>query len=95
MRAQGGGEPVQRMALLAEPRVEPVDQNGIEMAQVRALVADRRFQPRGRKLEGGFGEAPPTLAEKKQIDDAFKNELNGALTEFGKQFGAAAKTAAA
>ena len=35
------------------------------------------------------------LAEKKQIDDAIKAELNAALEEFGKDFAAAQKTAAA
>ncbi len=34
------------------------------------------------------------LAEKKQIDDAIKGDLNQALTEFGKTFAAARKTAA-
>jgi len=36
-----------------------------------------------------------SLAEKKQIDDAIKSELNAALEEFGKGFAAAQKTAAA
>jgi F-type H+-transporting ATPase subunit alpha len=35
------------------------------------------------------------LAEKKQIDDAIKGELNQALTEFGQTFAAARKTTAA
>ena len=35
------------------------------------------------------------LAEKKQIDDAIKGELNQALTEFGQAFAAARKTTAA
>jgi F-type H+-transporting ATPase subunit alpha len=34
------------------------------------------------------------LAEKKQIDDQIKTDLNQALTEFGQTFGAAQKTAA-
>jgi F-type H+-transporting ATPase subunit alpha len=34
------------------------------------------------------------LAEKKQIDDSIKNDLNQALTEFGKTFAAARKTTA-
>ena len=34
------------------------------------------------------------LAEKKQIDDSIKTDLNQALTEFGKTFAAARKTTA-
>ena len=34
------------------------------------------------------------LAEKKQIDDQIKTDLDQALTEFGQTFGAAQKTAA-
>ena len=34
------------------------------------------------------------LAEKKQIDDQIKTDLNQALTEFGQTFGAAQKTTA-
>ena len=34
------------------------------------------------------------LAEKKQIDDQIKSDLNAALKEFGESFGAARKTAA-
>ena len=36
-----------------------------------------------------------TLAEKKQFDDALKAEVVAALTEFGKDFAARSKTAAA
>ena len=36
-----------------------------------------------------------SLADKKQIDDAIKKDLNQALEEFGKDFAAAKKTAAA
>jgi len=36
-----------------------------------------------------------SFAEKKQIDDAIKADLNQALKEFGDQFAAARKTAAA
>jgi F-type H+-transporting ATPase subunit alpha len=36
-----------------------------------------------------------SFAEKKQIDDAIKNDLNQALKEFGESFAAARKTAAA
>jgi F-type H+-transporting ATPase subunit alpha len=36
-----------------------------------------------------------SLAEKKQIDDQIKAELNGALEEYGKDFAASRKTAAA
>ena len=35
-----------------------------------------------------------SLAEKKQIDDAIKAEMNQALEEFGRDFAAARKTAA-
>jgi hypothetical protein len=36
-----------------------------------------------------------SFAEKKQIDDQIKADLNQALEEFGKEFAAARKTAAA
>jgi F-type H+-transporting ATPase subunit alpha len=36
-----------------------------------------------------------TLAEKKQFDDALKADVVAALTEFGKDFAARSKTAAA
>jgi F-type H+/Na+-transporting ATPase subunit alpha len=48
-----------------------------------------------RFLETRKAQLLSSLADKKQIDDAIKNDLNQALEEFGKDFAAAKKTAAA
>jgi F-type H+-transporting ATPase subunit alpha len=45
-------------------------------------------------LETRRAQLLSTIAEKKQIDDAVKGELNAALEEFGKTFAASQKTAA-
>jgi F-type H+/Na+-transporting ATPase subunit alpha len=46
-----------------------------------------------RFLDSRKGQLLSSLAEKKQIDDALKADLNGALQEFGKDFAAAQKAA--
>jgi F-type H+/Na+-transporting ATPase subunit alpha len=48
-----------------------------------------------RFLDSRRAQLLASLAEKRQIDDAIKAELNAALEEFGKNFAAAQKTAAA
>jgi F-type H+-transporting ATPase subunit alpha len=45
-------------------------------------------------LETRRAQLLSSIAEKKQIDDAIKGELNAALEEFGKTFAASQKTAA-
>ncbi|MGH9221920.1 MAG: F0F1 ATP synthase subunit alpha, partial [Vicinamibacterales bacterium] len=45
-------------------------------------------------LEGRRGQLLASLAEKKELNDEIKGELNQALKEFGAQFAAATKTAA-
>ena len=46
-------------------------------------------------LESRKPQLLSSLVEKKQIDDAIKADLNQSLKEFGDQFAAARKTAAA
>ncbi len=62
----------------------------IPVEQVRAYEIDLyKF------LDTRKAQLLSSLADKKQIDDAIKGELNGALKEFGETFAAANKTAAA
>jgi F-type H+-transporting ATPase subunit alpha len=63
--------------------------DGIDVERVRAYETELLafLDTRRAQLLSG-------LAEKKQIDDQIKTDLNQALTEFGQTFGAAQKTAA-
>ena len=63
--------------------------DAVEVERVRAYETELFDVPRHARAQ-----LLSALAEKKQIDDAIKTDLNQALTEFGQTFAAARKTTA-